>query len=192
MKKFILVLLIGFLFITNSLLSQTLERTLWQLQNPDSPCSSESLFFDYNYKCTYMVLNLATQQHATMNGTYSLSDDILTLNFPRKTFNFTLIKIRTNLINLYFNGSTMIFATCSSNEDHFMDKCLQSTNNNSYTPSNTYQQPKQETCYTCHGTGTCVVCRGSGRTSYYGGDSKTCTGCGGDGKCWHCHGSRLQ
>ena len=59
------------------------------------------------------------------------------------------------------------------------------------TPS-TPQTQKSEVCYTCHGTGSCNVCKGTGEYSLYGNPSSPCSACGGTGKCWHCHGSRKQ
>jgi len=50
---------------------------------------------------------------------------------------------------------------------------------------------KPQLCYTCHGTGRCVVCGGSGIYSAYG-YSSACSACNGSGKCWHCYGSGKQ
>ena len=78
------------------------------------------------------------------------------------------------------NGQTVMFYPSSAN---------------TYTPSDgSYSSPKStsyELCYTCHGTGRCEVCKGSGIYSNYG-HSSTCSACEGTGKCWHCYGSGKQ
>ncbi len=56
-------------------------------------------------------------------------------------------------------------------------------------PAPSYSHPI--TCYTCHGTGRCVVCRGVGSNSMYG-QTSDCSACSTTGKCWHCHGSGDQ
>lgn len=58
---------------------------------------------------------------------------------------------------------------------------------------NNYPSQSQNViCYTCHGVGYCVVCRGTGRYSNYGQPSVQCKACNGSGKCWHCQGSGKQ
>lgn len=65
------------------------------------------------------------------------------------------------------------------------------------------QQPQQQICPVCHGSGACPICHGTGTVSYYG-DRTGCSACDdysggvesdgsliGNGRCSTCHGTGL-
>ena len=57
------------------------------------------------------------------------------------------------------------------------------TNNYTYT-----YEPVVRSCTSCHGTGTCDFCYGSGIYRAYG-EAVDCAGCGGTGRCSSCGGT---
>ena len=103
------------------------------------------------------------------------------LNYYNQNYG-TLLIAEYCLSYIMPNGQTVMFFANSG-----------SGNSGTYS-SKTYSPNKiatYELCYTCHGTGRCTVCKGSGIYSNYG-YSDTCSACSGTGKCWHCYGSGKQ
>ena len=63
------------------------------------------------------------------------------------------------------------------------------TYTDTYTNNYTYTyEPAVQSCTSCHGTGTCDFCYGSGTYRAYG-EAVTCAGCGGTGRCSSCGGT---
>ena len=62
------------------------------------------------------------------------------------------------------------------------------TYTDNYTNNYTYTyEPAVQSCTSCHGTGTCDFCYGSGTYRAYG-EAVDCAGCGGTGRCSSCGG----
>lgn len=102
------------------------------------------------------------------------------LNYYNQNYG-TLLIAEYCLSYIMPNGQTVMFFANSSG-----------SSSGTYTPrTSTTTTQSYELCYTCHGTGRCTVCKGSGIYSNYG-YSDTCSACNGTGKCWHCYGSGKQ
>jgi len=195
MKKLsFLLICLGLLFSVNS---QTLNRFLWQLQNPLIESSSEVIVFNGLEIC-YSVIDLSTYQAVITTGTYAIEGDKLTLNFEnKKNLVFTITWKTPNKIILTDKYTKLILARSGSDEDNFMQNYL-------LWDSREFREPFSmnfiqsflgsprgyETCYTCRGSGNCKTCRGSGLYSHI--ISSICPTCGGTGKCSHCYGNGIQ
>jgi|GEM_PF-4542492 hypothetical protein len=201
-QKFSLILLFFVFYahipINAQVTSQFLNGKKWQLQNPIVPSNSELIYFidQTNFDYTTKKLN-STAPDLKQNGTYSLSGNSLIMTMDNRNYIFTIVKLSDTKISLSTNGTRFIYARLGSIDDNyfvnFLNHVTYNPGDQTPVPDNVPQTPKQESCHTCHGTGDCIVCYGSGITSNpYTGKRSMCSACGGTGKCWHCFGTGKQ
>lgn len=91
-------------------------------------------------------------------------------------------------VPVYYDEAPVYYQYPANYNGYPIDYSVDYSNNN----SQQYEAPENTICYTCHGVGSCLVCKGTGQYSLYGNPSSVCTACGGTGKCWHCNGSGKQ
>jgi len=188
MRKTTIMLTFYLLMFCDSVYSQSLASTLWQLQNPSIASNNEALAFEKNNEFSYSIWNMVTMIKSTEKGIYQLLGDKLILTFKDRIVEFTIIWKKPTLIYLYYNANTDIYASIFSTDDQFMKNYLRIKDDPIVNSTN----ERDVTCYTCFGTGSCKVCGGTGIYSAYG-YSSDCTACAMKrGKCWHCLGSGKQ
>ena len=193
MKNFLITLSILLLFGYNLSYAQSpnLCRIGWQLQNPSPATVSMMIGFNNKGEYNWTATNLATKEQSSGKGSYVLNGDKLYMQVSEdNTVIFIINWFSTTKMSLTYNDNKYIYAVIGSYEDHFMQNLLNSQNSGSYYNTTPTTQPKSHTCYTCNGTGSCTVCRGSGYYSMYG-YGGTCSACSGTGKCWGCGGARI-
>lgn len=173
----IFVIFLGLL--CSSVFSQSLTGN-WQLQS-NNPAVVETLNFGSGL-FMHLGSNFDTGQVYTMQGRYVIEKDIITFA-PEGRNQFSL---RLTWINGY------TFTLSDNNTYSTFVRMVSDYNIPSVPSAPTYSAPpRQQTCMTCYGTGSCKVCGGTGTYRAYG-QSSVCSACGGNGKCWHCHGTRIN
>lgn len=84
-------------------------------------------------------------------------------------------------INPYSNSQNLIQPPANFSYDFSDDSYDNSDDTYSYGSST-------QTCISCHGSGSCDICNGTGQYSMYGNDLSECTACYGTGDCSICGG----
>lgn len=191
MKKFIFAIF-ACILLSGSTFAQDLENGIWQCQNPNNPSNSEMLIF-IKGKVTAGSINLVTGEKSEVKGSFMVTGgNSLVIFVGNEKFVFTLKWFNKNKFALINSqGGYLYYGQVTTAEDQFMVNYMNRQNSGGYN-SGTYNAPqKQQTCYTCYGTGRCNVCKGTKITSYYG-YTNPCSACNQTGKCWHCNGSGIQ
>jgi len=182
---------------SSSLNAQMLRGKCWQWQNPQNLAISEMIAFEAEQKFSMLQTNLDQQQTQRGKGEYSKENGVLTLEFDngnKATFDIEFYNDGLVFVATDKDGVKYKYAVCNSTFDTYFNRYMASRGLNPTQSPTPYVAPqKQETCYTCFGSGRCQVCKGSGRVSgMYGQPSSDCTACNKTGKCWHCQGSGKQ
>jgi len=168
MRRYLITIPLGWLFISTSLFSQSLVGYMWQLQNPKVAALSELIGFDNDY-FNRMAINLETRQISINDGNCKISNNTITLKFnDNKKTVFKLKWLNPNKVILSNDKDSFIYAKLGSAENKYF-----------------YPLTKVIICKDCDNTGICNACDGTGIFSIcdYSGP---CAACSGSGKCWHC------
>lgn len=172
MKRYFLAILVGLLFISNSLHSQSMTGYMWQLQNPKETFLSELMGFDTE-TFLYMSIDLKTRETSVSNGTYKIAGNEITLKFEnRKKTVYKMTWVSVNKVIFTHNKDSFIYVKFKTAEDQFME----------------YKQAlikEQKNCDICYGEGICLSCGGLGIYSVSG-FSSPCAACSATGRCWKC------
>ena len=195
-RKIVFFVIIAIMLCGSVIKAQTwsdfLRGTSWQMQNPQPENWSVLWTFKSGSNFQNLIFDMNTNASRNVVGGYSLKENRLTVVCNNQTYVYSLVYINKNKIEARFNGGAIQLSRSKSSEDRWLATYLmyhQSNNGGgSYRSTGT-----SNVCYTCKGTGRCLVCKGSGtnHNSYTGGNS-ICSACNGTGKCWHCHGSGRQ